>query len=89
MKGLYLHFFGLRNFSGISKKILYQIDSLERNGVEMSFCSAEIDNEGFQNRVCNGDIIEAFGNNFFSKFKKWLLFGKVEKYIKDNGITFL
>lgn len=89
MKGLYLHFFGLNNFSGISKKIAYQVEALERCGLEMHLCTVEIDSKGVQRRVCNGKEIDNFGNGFLAKFGKWILFNNLLKYILDNNIEFL
>lgn len=89
MKGLYLHFFGLNNFSGISKKINYQIEALERCGLEMHLCTVEIDSKGVQRRVCNDKEIDNFGNGVFAKFGKWILFNNLFKYIIENGIEFL
>jgi len=89
MKGLFLHFFGLREFSGISRKILCQIDALERCGVEMTFCYIDIDENGIQRRVCSEREIDNFGNGFVSKFGKWLSFGNLTRYIIDNDIKFV
>jgi len=86
MKGLFLHFFGLREFSGISRKILCQIDALERCGIVMTFCYVDIDEDGVQKRVCSGSVIDDFGNGFVSKFGKWLSFDNLTEYIIDNDI---
>lgn len=89
MKGLYLHFFGLNNFSGISKKITYQIEALKRCGIEMQLCTVEIDKNGTQRRVCNGIEIDNFGNGFLAKFGKWVFFSNLTRYILENNINFL
>ncbi|MHC1779986.1 MAG: glycosyltransferase [Bacteroidales bacterium] len=89
MKGLFLHFFGLREFSGISRKILCQIDALERCGVNMTFCYIDIDENGVQRRVCSDIEIDNFGNGFVSKFGKWLSFGNLTKHIIENDIKFV
>lgn len=89
MKGVYLHFFGLNKFSGISKKINYQIEALERCGLDMHLCSVEIDSNGIQRRVCNSKEIDNFGNGFLAKFGKWIFFNNLFKYIIENGIGFL
>lgn len=89
MKGLFIHFFGLKEFSGISKKITYQIDALERSGLEMLFCYIDIDSAGVQRRVCSSTEIDNFGNGFISKFGKWLCFKNLTNYIISNNIEFV
>ncbi|MDP3437360.1 MAG: glycosyltransferase [Bacteroidales bacterium] len=89
MKGLFIHFFGLNEFSGISKKITSQIDSLERNGIQMQFCYVDIDKDRVQRRVCSGTEIDNFGNGFISKFGKWLAFKNLTSYIIYNNIEFV
>lgn len=89
MKGLFIHFFGLNEFSGISKKITYQIDALERSGLQMQFCYVDIDKNRVQRRVCSGVEIDNFGNGFISKFGKWLYFKNLFNYIISSNIEFV
>ncbi|HBZ26695.1 MAG TPA: glycosyltransferase [Rikenellaceae bacterium] len=89
MKGLFIHFFGLKEFSGISKKIICQIEALERSGLQMQFCYIDIDDERVQRRVCSGTEIDNFGNGFISKFGKWLAFKNLTNYIISNNIEFV
>lgn len=89
MKGLYLHFFGFNGFSGISKKIGYQVAALERCGIEMTVCSIEIDEEGTQKRVCDSRVIDNFGRGFRAKFGKWISFSNLIRYIIANKIGFV
>lgn len=89
MKGLYLHFFSLPNYSGISKKILHQIKAFEENGASMELCTIEIENDGTQKRVCNGAVIDNFGKGLFAKFGKWVYFKNLTRHILSNGFTFV
>lgn len=89
MKGLFIHFFGLKEFSGISKKIICQIEALERNGIQMQLCYVDIDKDRVQRRVCSGTEIDNFGNGVFSKFGKWLAFRNLTNYIFSNNIEFV
>ncbi|MDP3451571.1 MAG: glycosyltransferase [Bacteroidales bacterium] len=89
MKGLFIHFFGLKEFSGISKKIVSQIEALRLSGIEMLFCYMEIDSEGNQRRVCDNIRIDDFGNGLFSKFGKWICFKNLTNYIIKNNIGFV
>jgi len=89
MRGIFIHFFGLKEFSGISKKIVSQIEALNRCGLEMTFCYMDIDEEGNQKRYCNNNEIDNFGNGFISKFGKWLCFKNLTGYILQNKIEFV
>jgi hypothetical protein len=86
MKALFLHFFGLRDFSGISRKILYQIDAIKNCGIDVTFCYVDIDENGVQRRMCSNEEIDNFGNGLVSKFGKWLIFKNLTKYILENDI---
>lgn len=89
MRGLYLHFFNLNEFSGISKKISYQIDALRECGLEMSICHMSFSESGAQTRLCDNVVIDDFGRGIWAKFGKWFLFSNLERYIYKNQIAFL
>lgn len=89
MKALFLHFYDFAPHSGISKKILYQIEALQRCGVQTELCYTDIDDKGVQRRVCEGQVIEDFGNGIYAKFAKWLRFSKLTQYILRNSFDFI
>lgn len=89
MKGLYLHFFGFREYSGISKKIYSQIEAFKANGVDMELCYVDIDKIGNQKRVVQNFVLDDFGNGLISKFGKWTIFGNTKKYILSKNIDFV
>lgn len=89
MKALFIHFYDFAPHSGISKKIIYQIEALKRCGVETELCYSDIDENGFQRRLCDGKIIDDFGNGLSAKFTKWLRFSPLTKYIIDNKFDFI
>lgn len=86
MKGLFLHFFDLSPHSGISKKILYQLDALKECGVDVELCQMSIDKNGNQARIIGGAILKDFGSGVYAKFAKWFCFGHITKYIIDHQI---
>ena len=89
MKGVFIHFFDLADHSGISKKILYQVNAFKNCGVEMDLSYIDIDKKGFQTRLCGDLIIQNFGNGIVSKFAKWISFNKLTSFILSNNVDFI
>ena len=57
MNIIYLLFHGLSPYSGISKKILYQVKGLEACGHQVSLCTYSIADNSHRVRMINGEII--------------------------------
>ncbi len=89
MKALFIHFYDFAPQSGISKKIIYQIDALKACGMDVELCYMDIDEHGNQRRLCGETIIEDFGNGFSAKFLKWFKFSKLTDYILSKKIEFV
>lgn len=89
MKGIFIHFYDLAPHSGISKKILYQVDALKKCGIDMELCYMDIDECGFQKRISGDNIIENYGNGLTAKFLKWISFKSLTKYILAKDIKFV
>ena len=89
MKALFLHFFDFAEHSGISKKIIAQINALKSNGVETDLCYLNIDKNGVQRRVCGDFTIDNFGNSFLAKFVKWFKFKNLTNFVIENNYNFL
>jgi len=89
MKALFIHFYDFSLHSGISKKIMYQIDALHECGMDVELCYMDIDENGFQKRICGEKIIENYGNGLSAKFLKWIKFKKLTDYILSNDIKFV
>ncbi|MDX9798158.1 MAG: glycosyltransferase family 1 protein, partial [Bacteroidales bacterium] len=89
MKILFLHFFDFSPFSGISKKIYYQISAFRNLGHNADICYIKIDNEGQQYRVCGDNTIDVFGKGPLAKILKWFRFKNLTSFIKDNGYDLL
>ena len=89
MKALFLHFFDFAEHSGISKKILAQVNALRANGVDCDLCYTMIEENGNQVRICNGKTIQNFGRTPLAKFIKWFSYGKLAKFIIDEKYEIL
>lgn len=88
-RGIFIHFFDLAGYSGISKKILAQHKAFNEAGVEMLLCHTTIDNLGNHYRVCDGETIESFGKGLFALYRKWFSFKGLKEYILSNDIDFI
>ena len=70
MKVMFLVFHSLAAHSGISKKILAQVDGLRENGVEASLCSLVIGPDGRKYRALDSKPIRQFGSGLKAKILK-------------------
>ena len=61
MNIIYLLFHGLSPYSGISKKILYQVKGFETCGHRVSLCTYSIADNGHRVRMINDEIIDDYG----------------------------
>ncbi len=70
MRALFIHFFDFAPHSGISKKILYQVEALRKCGLDVDLCYIDIDKDGTQRRICGDLTIDNFGNGIYAKLFK-------------------
>jgi len=89
MKAIFLIFHGLEAHNGISKKILYQVDGLKQNGIDVKLCYLFIDKYGFHKRMVNDITIDNYGKGFLAKIKKRICYNTIKSYIFKEQIDFL
>ncbi|MPL85124.1 hypothetical protein SDC9_31092 [bioreactor metagenome] len=89
MKALFLIFHGFEAHNGISKKILYQVEGLKQNNIEVMLSYLLIDKNGFHKRMVNDRIIENYGKGLFAKIKKRICYDKLKSYILKEQINLL
>lgn len=70
MKIMFLVFHSLASHSGISKKILSQVEALRFNGAQVSLCNLGIREDGSKCRLMDGENIAEFGTGLKAKIKK-------------------
>lgn len=70
MNIIYLLFHGLSPYSGISKKILYQVKGFETCGHRVSLCTYSIADNGHRVRMINDEIIDDYGTGKPAAAKK-------------------
>lgn len=80
MNILYLTFHGLSDISGVSKKILNQIDGLRVGGHQVSLCHYEIREDGHRVRMIDSSVLEDYGKNKLAPIKKRTCYGSVLQY---------
>lgn len=81
MRALFIHFFDFAPHSGISKKILYQVEALRQCGLDVDLCYIDIDKDGTQRRVCGDVVVDNFGSGLYAKFFKWFKFSNLTRHI--------
>lgn len=87
MKILYITYHGFSPFSGISKKMLAQIDGLRQNGHEVHVCSYDIDEKnGHRCRYIDGLVLEDFGSGKLAALKKRISYDTIFDYCIQTGI---
>lgn len=86
MNVLFLTYHGLSVHSGISKKIIAQVDGLKSNNYNVKLCSYIIDEKGYRKRMIDNKCIENYGKGIFAKIKKRYRYKKIVEYIVKNNI---
>lgn len=86
MKALFLIFYGFQEYNGISKKIKYQINALEKYGMDVHTCSYEVMSNGCRQWLVNGKTLANLGYGMVAKLKKRISFHCILRYILENQI---
>lgn len=86
MKILFLLFHGFSEHSGISKKILAQINGLKDNGHDVVKCYYMVDQDGRHKWIIENSILVDYGFSIKGKIKHRLFFNSITKYIIKNNI---
>lgn len=86
MNILFLIYHGLDAASGISKKIIAQVEGLKQSGHEVHLCTYDIREDGHRCRFVNGKVISDFGAGKMAALRKRCSYGDVYRYCVDNRI---
>lgn len=89
MRILFLVYHGFSEYSGISKKIHYQVKGLRENGHDVRLCYYGIDNAGHRCRYINNEVIKDYGTGFIAGLRQRIDYNCVYQYCKQNGIQFV
>lgn len=88
-KAIFLVFHALAEYSGITKKIRYQVKALNECGFETDLCYLGWDVDGNQVRWVGGKIQKNFGNGIKAKIEKRFEYNSLYHYIIENNISFI
>ena len=86
MKILFLVYHGFSEYSGISKKIHYQVKGLRENDHEVHLCYYGFAENGHKCRYVDNEIIKDFGKGLIAGLRQRIDYDGVYKYCKHNGI---
>lgn len=84
MKILFLIYHVLVSHSGISKKILSQVEGLRENGADVSLCTLTINPDGSKSRTVDEKSIMDFGFGLKAKLKKRISYSDIVNFVRDN-----
>lgn len=85
MKILFMTFHTMAQHSGISRKILNQVEALRECGVETALCFMQIDAAGHRYRLVDGTAIEHFGAGALGKARSLTAYAATLRHILDSG----
>lgn len=89
MKILFLIFHGFSEYSGISKKIHYQVNGLREAGHEVDLCYYTVDSDGYRRRMINEDVLEDYGSGILAPIKKRICYDSISRYAIKNKIELI
>lgn len=89
MKGLFLMFYGFNAYNGISKKIVYQVEALRKQGLDLRVCHYEIAEDGSRNWMVDQRILQSLGKGLSAKLKKRVDFSPIIRYAKEEKLDYI
>jgi glycosyltransferase involved in cell wall biosynthesis len=89
MKILFLIFHGFSEFSGITKKIHYQVDGLKEAGHKVDLCYYTVASNNHRLRMINDEVLEDYGRWILAPIKKRICFEEISRYIQKNHIELI
>lgn len=89
MRILFIVYHGFSEYSGITKKIRYQVKGLQENGHDVRLCYYDFAENGHRCRYVDGKIIKDYGTGNWAAFRQRLDFGCIYDYCVREGIEFV
>lgn len=89
MRILFLVYHGFSEYSGISKKIHYQVKGLRENGYEVHLCYYGFAGNGHRCRFVDDKVIKDYGKGAIAGLLQRIDYGCIYDYCKQNGIQFV
>ena len=89
MRILFIVYHGFSEYSGITKKIRYQVKGLRENGHDVRLCYYDFAENGHRCRYIDDQIIKDYGNGHMAAFRQRLDYNCVYDYCVREGIEFV
>lgn len=89
MKILFLVYHGFEDYSGISKKIHYQVKGLKENGHDVHLCYYDVSPDGHRCRYVDGQVIKDYGTGKWAAMRQRMDYRCVYDYCVCEGIQLI
>lgn len=89
MKILFLVYHGFYEYSGITKKIRYQVKGLKENGYDVRLCYYDFAENEHRCRFVDGKVIKDYGKGNWAALRQRLDYQCVYDYCVREGIEFV
>ena len=89
MKILFLVYHGFEDYSGITKKIHYQVKGLKENGYDTRLCYYDFSPEGHRCRFVDGQVIKDYGTGQWAAIRQRMSYDCIYNYCVREGIEFV
>jgi len=86
MKILFLVYHGFEDYSGISKKIHYQVKGLKENGHDVHLCYYDVSSDGHRCRYVDGQVIKDYGTGKWAAIRQRMSYDCIYDYCIREGI---
>jgi glycosyltransferase involved in cell wall biosynthesis len=80
MKVLFLVYHGFSEYSGITKKIHYQVKGLKENGHDVRLCYYDLDEHGHRCRYIDGRILKDYGKGTMAALRQRMNYDCIYNY---------
>lgn len=89
MKILFLVYHGFADYSGITKKIHYQVKGLKENDHDVRLCYYDFSPDGHRCRYVDGQVIKDYGTGKWAAIRQRMDYDGVYDYCVREGIQFI
>jgi glycosyltransferase involved in cell wall biosynthesis len=89
MRILFLVYHGFSEFSGITKKIRYQVKGLRENGHDVRLCYYGFAENGHRCRYIDGEVIKDYGMGNWAAFRQRIDYNCIYDYCVREDIEFV
>ena len=89
MNILFLVYHGFSEYSGISKKIHYQVKGLRENGHDVHLCYYDFDERGHRCRFVDGAVLKDYGTGAIAAIRQRLSYDCIYNYCIRKKIEFV